>query len=293
MSRQHAIESAGRRLAGDGVIERCGEAVDVSPRPLLRRRHLLGGSIARGEDCRQRRRAPRYCRPRGAEVDQGRIAGAIEQDIGRLDVAVQEAGGVHLLQSIEQWPQDAVDLGGRQGPLLFQPMLERLAAQQLHDDVGRAVGLEEVEDPDDGWCVLQAGERPALGHEALATPGKIRRRIGRTRQHRRAVLAHGERQRQVFLDGDLTVELAVVGAVGDPETTLPENGDDLIASDRSSRRQRDEIDRRSLRPVTGGLVRRVAHEPPARSKRLAILLRVGAGRPLSCARRRPPPRIRR
>ena len=59
----------------------------------------------------------------------------------------------------------------------------------------------------------------------------------------RAVLAHGKRQRQVFLDGDLAAELAVARPVGDAESALPQDGDDLVAPDHPSRRQRDEIDR--------------------------------------------------
>ena len=71
---EHAVEGAGRRLAGDRVIERGREAVDVGPRPLLGRGHLLGRGIARREDRRQRRAAAGHRRARGAEVDQRRIA---------------------------------------------------------------------------------------------------------------------------------------------------------------------------------------------------------------------------
>jgi hypothetical protein len=200
---EHAVEGAGRRCAGDGVIERGRQAVDVGPRSLLGRRHLLAGGIARREDCRHRRGAAGHRRARGAEVDQRRLACRVEQDVGGLDVAMQEAGVVDLLQAVEQRPQDALDGGRRQRAGLLQAALQGLALEELHDDVGGAVGLEEIEHPHDARRVLQAGERAALGDEAVAAPGEILRRRRRARQHGGAVLAHGKRQRQVFLDGDL------------------------------------------------------------------------------------------
>ena len=148
---------------------------------------------------------------------------SIEQDVGGLDVAMQEARGVDLLQTVEQRPQDAVDSGRRQGAGLRQAALQRLALQELHDDVGRAVGLEEIEHPHDARRVLQAGERAALGDEAVAAPGEILCCRRRPRLDGGAVLAHGKRQRQVFLDGDLAPELGVAGAIGDAEAAVPQD----------------------------------------------------------------------
>ena len=148
---------------------------------------------------------------------------------------------------------------GCSGPVRLQPAFQGLAVQQLHDDIGGAVGLEKIEHPHDGGRVLQAGQRAALGDEALAAPGEILGGTGRARQHGRAVLPHGKRQRQIFLDGDLAAELAVARAIGDAEAALSQDGDDLVAPDHPSRRQRDEIDRRR---DTLGLAARVAHPPP-------------------------------
>ena len=77
--------------AGDGVIERGRKAVDVGPRALLGRDELLGRGIARREDRGHRRRSARHRRARGAEIDQRRPALGIDHDVGRLDVAMQEA----------------------------------------------------------------------------------------------------------------------------------------------------------------------------------------------------------
>ncbi len=239
---QHAVEGAGRRLAGDGVIERGREAVDVGPRPLLGRGHLLGRGIARREDRRQRRAAPRHRRARRAEIDQGGIAGGIEQDVGGLDVAMQEAGIVDLLQAVKQRPQHAVDLLGRELAAAVDALLERLAAQQLHHDIGRAVGLEEVEDVHDRRHAMKAGQRSSLGDETLATPAEIVGHLGVARQHRRAVLADCQRRGQVFLDRDLAAELDVAGAIGDAEAALAQHRHDLVAADRLAGLKRHVVD---------------------------------------------------
>ena len=237
---EHAVEGAGRRRSGDRMIERGREAIDVGPWPLLGRGHLLGRGIARREDRRHRRRPSRHRRARGAEVDQGRIALGVEQDVGGLDVAMQEAGGMDLLQPVEQRPQDAVELGWCDGTA-FQALLQRVARHQFHDDVGGAVGLEEVEHAHDRRRALQGGERAALVDEALAAPAEILRHLGRARQHRDAVLADRQRRGQVFLDRDLAMELVVAGAIGDAEAALAQDRHDLVAADHLAGRQRDEI----------------------------------------------------
>ena len=68
---------------------------------------------ARGEDGGQRRAASRHRYPRGTEVDQGGVTQGVEQDIGRLDVAVQEARPVHSFEAVKQGPQHAVEFRAR------------------------------------------------------------------------------------------------------------------------------------------------------------------------------------
>src|SRR5262249_37676030 len=127
----------------------------------------------------------------------------------------------------------------------------------------------------DGRRILQARQRAALRHEALAPPGEILSRGGRARQYGRAVLAHGESRREVLLDGDLAVELAVVGAIGDAKAALSEDGHDLVAPDRLAGLKRDEVDRgsRSL-----GLTADVAHAFLTPARRLPRTLAEDNGR---------------
>lgn len=47
-------------------------------------------------------------------------------------------------------------------------MLQRTAGQHLHDEVGRAIALEEVVRQQDARRAIQRGKRATLGQEALA-----------------------------------------------------------------------------------------------------------------------------
>ena len=60
---------------------------------------------------------PAHRGARRAEVDQGRPAAGVDHDVGRLDVAVQEADGMDLLQAVEQREEQALD-GRRRQPAL-------------------------------------------------------------------------------------------------------------------------------------------------------------------------------
>ena len=160
---------------------------------------------------------------------------------------MQEARAVHLLQAVEQGPQDPVDLLRGEPAVPGNPVFERLAAQQLHDDVGRAVGFEEVEDMHDRRHAMQAGERAALGDEAIAPPAEIVGHLGRARQYGGAILPDSQRRRQVFLDRDLAIELNVARPVGDAEAALPQHRQDLVPADRLAGFQGDIVDIRRRR----------------------------------------------
>ncbi len=163
---------------------------------------------------------------------------------------MQEARIVHLLQPVEQRAQDAFDVGAVERRPCLDAALQRVAAQHLHDDVGGAVGFEEVKDPHDARRVMQAGQRAAFGDEAVATPGEILGDLGRARQHGPAVGTVGQQGRQVFLDRDLAVELAVAGTIGDAEAALAQHGQHLVSPDPGARLQRNDIGiRRMLCPV--------------------------------------------
>ena len=236
---QHAVDRVGRRLPGDGKMQRRRQAVDVGPRSLPGRGELLDGGIARREHRGHRLRAPGDGGARGAEVDQRRPALVVEQDVRRLDVAMQEARFMDLLEAIEQWPQQRLEARRVERAAFLDPRLQGLPAQQLHDQVGGAVGLEEVVHQHDARHAMQRGERSSLGDEAIAAPGKVLCRARGARHHRGAVLPDGERGRQIFLDGHFASEFGVLCAIGDAEAALPQDRDNAIATYGLIRPQRD------------------------------------------------------
>ena len=123
------------------------------------------------------------------------------------------------------------------GPRL-DPAFQGAAAQQFHDDVGGAVGFEEVEHLHDRRRLVQVGQCAAFLDEAAAAPAEIVGHLGRARQHRVAVRADGQRRRQVFLDGDVAAELRVARKIGDAESALAQHARNLVAADQRARRQR-------------------------------------------------------
>ena len=115
-----------------------------------------------------------------------------------------------LLKAVQQRPEEPVDGSPRRaGRCRATRSCSVWPAQQLHDKVGGAVGLEEVVHQHDARHAMQRGERAALGDEAIASPGKVLGGAGGARHHRGAVLPHGERGRQIFLDGDFAPEFGV------------------------------------------------------------------------------------
>jgi hypothetical protein len=105
----------------DRLIERRGQAVDVGERPLPCVGELLDCRIARRENPGQRRRAARDRCPRGAEIDQRRLALVVEQDVVGLDVAMDETCRVDSSQPLQQGTQDALDVRRRKASLPLQP----------------------------------------------------------------------------------------------------------------------------------------------------------------------------
>ncbi len=79
---------------------------------------------------------------------------------------MEEVGAMHQLDSIEQRPQQAIELGlaGRTVETL-KPCLEAGAALEAHHHIGGAVRLEDADHTDDRRMV-ELGERARLAKEA-------------------------------------------------------------------------------------------------------------------------------
>jgi hypothetical protein len=72
-----------------------------------------------------------------------------EQDVGGLDVAVHEPGGVRGVEGRGDLHHDRRGLADAERPRAPQPRGEVLPADVAHDDVGHAVVLAGAVDRDD------------------------------------------------------------------------------------------------------------------------------------------------
>jgi len=136
---------------------------------------------------------------RQAEVRHAHGAIVRDEHVVGLEVAVHDAlrvGGGEPAAGVQEPPEHLAPVAGPRG----EPLPERHAVDELHGDEHLAAERARVVYGDDVG-VAQAGERLGLAQEA-----RLRGRA--------EVLAHQ-------LDGDLAVELPIVGGVDDGRAAAP------------------------------------------------------------------------
>ena len=89
---------------------------------------------------------------------------------------MHDARGVHRGQRVAHLHRDGQELARRQAALRPQARRERLAVQQLHHEVRRAVGQVPVVDDLDDVRVPRQAERLCLAPQPVARDGLVRRR---------------------------------------------------------------------------------------------------------------------
>ncbi len=203
-----------RRPAGEHLVERGPQGVLVGGRPgLLGPARLLGGHVAgRAED----RPAARLGRVGLQPLDQPEVGDlgrpvAREQDVGRLDVAVDDPAAVGHVHGPGQRLDDpgrvldGLRLGG-------DPLRQAAPIEELQREIGQAVVLADLEDLDD-VRVVDGGDGAGLGLEAGQVAGS---RAGAGEDH---------------LERDQAVEPGLPRLVDDPHAALAQHPQDLVAGD--------------------------------------------------------------
>ena len=104
---------------------------------------------------------------RGAEIRDLDVGVLRQQDVGRLDVAMDHAVSVRVVERLAALEDDLDDLVDRQQIVDLGVLLERAALDVLHDDVAAFLVGHRVEDGRDVRMRQLAGER-SLGQEQLA-----------------------------------------------------------------------------------------------------------------------------
>ena len=217
----------GRLPARHGPIQRGAQRVQVGPGALLARAVLLEGRVARRHH-HQAVRGDARGLPRAAEVQQheAAVAGA-HLDVVGLDVAVQEARLVHGRQAVQQGEQQFHQRLLAQLPAMRPPELQRAAVLDLQHHVGRAEGLEEAGDADDG-AVAKGSQRARL-HEEAVQPLPVARQVLAGRRGDAAVGgAKDDVLREILLDRDGRVQVHVGREVGDAEAAFAQHAVDPV-----------------------------------------------------------------
>ena len=244
---QDAVQRLGRHLAGEAVIDGCGERVHVRPGPLALALILLDGRVALLEGDGHGFGAPGGF-PGAAEVEQPHGSPLKHQVVG-ADVAVDQTGGMDGAQRGKQGLNEGKQLSGRDPPAALGGQLHEIGALHiLHHDIGGVVGLEIVADHDDLRLLFHARHGAGLVQEALEPLVIILRLGSHPADHRQGGLGEpGDPvDGEIFLDGHFHFQTEIAADVGDAEAALAQGAPDQIASSQ---------DRAQRQMVGGGRVR--------------------------------------
>ena len=158
-----------------------------------------------------------------AEVAQFHAAFIGQEDVGRLDIPVDDAIRVGHFQRTQQLAHDAQDFPGVEVVAGVEIGLQLLAMHVLHDDIGKVLFLAVVIDGDDVGMIELAG---GLGLDQEAA-GML---LGLARI--KLIRADG-------LDGDGALDDGVEALIDDTHRALADRADDLVFAQLLRRRGHD------------------------------------------------------
>jgi hypothetical protein len=145
---------------------------------------------------------------RDAEVGHQRRP-VLQEDVLRLDVAVDHALAVRVVERGRDLPGEPERFLHRKLPVAHEPGAERLAGHERHDVIEETIGLPRVDQPED-VRVLQIGGDLDLGEEPPAAE-------------------QGGELGVEHLDGDLAAVPQVLGEVDDGHAALADLSVETVA----------------------------------------------------------------
>ena len=213
-SRQQPVEEDAERI-DIAAHRRRAAAGEHLRRHVHRGSGLVAGGLARGR------------RPSGAEIHQHHPPATLAENIARLDVAVQQSGGVDGRQGAGHVNADEQRLLGAEHAVARQDLVERLSFEQFHPDAAGAIVLVGAEDADD-MRMIESSEESAF-----------RQRVRRL---------HGIGREQ--FERDFARQLRVPGAIDGAARAAADFAADLeVAPARRDRTIRRDIGAENRRPV--------------------------------------------
>src|SRR5690606_11265962 len=157
------IDTVEWKPPGDETIENDAQRVDVASRihPVLLAANLLGRHVVRRSDDDAGAHPGLFERPRETEVGEKRAAVAIEEDVRGLDVAMDEALPMRVLESLRNVADDAHALFDRERSRADAILQTRAVDVLRHDEDVVAISPDVV-DLDDAR-MGEARHLPGLG----------------------------------------------------------------------------------------------------------------------------------
>jgi hypothetical protein len=139
--------------AGEHLVEHAAQAVEIGAGVDVGAHALLGAHVARRPDGEAWEREPlvergHVERPRDAEVGDHRLAG-LEQDVLRLDVAVDDALPVGIRERRRRPARDPDRLEDREGAVPGEPLAQRFPRDPRHHVIEDPVGVAGVVERED------------------------------------------------------------------------------------------------------------------------------------------------
>ena len=139
---RRTLQRRRRTNAADGLEQRHAQREDVARRAERLAAGLLGRHVEAGAHdhaSRRHRLADLVETPSDPEIGELRVTAVVEQHVGRLDVAMDDAGRVGRIECRRHLGPDPGDVGRRQSSITGEPFGERSSGDEFHHDVEHPV----------------------------------------------------------------------------------------------------------------------------------------------------------
>ncbi len=216
---QHARRSVPRKrdFAGEGLVQSDAQGVDVGAGvDGIGLTNLFGAHVGgRAGHLAVARQVAALAEAGQSEIaESGAEAGragfvGLQEDVARLDIAVDQAGRVGGRQGLRDRGQQRDRLAGAQSLPRSNVAAQRRPGHILHHEVGQVGAVAHDRVDADGVGVAKTGGRSRLAQETLS---------------RHLVCQF----RPQYLDRDVALELVVVGQKDDAHAAAPQFGQDAV-----------------------------------------------------------------